>query len=106
MNDAMAGKAVAIKSPPNQWWVFFQPIHNPAHARAHTHTQNKFTLRSLVDISHGKIQKKIIFKKRKTQTAHKMKTVKEFLLPWKKDLCLETAETPIPCLLLYLTGIG
>lgn len=64
----MAGKAVAIKSPPNQWWVFFHPIHNPAQAYTHTHTQSKFTLRSLVDISHGKIEKKTIFKKKNSNS--------------------------------------
>ena len=81
MNDAMAGKAVAIKSPPKKKKKRAHPIsggsfsipfttlpmhvHIHTHTHTHTHTHNKFTLRSLVDISHGKIQKKIIFKKKK-----------------------------------------
>ena len=44
------------------------PSHSQPCPSIHTHTQTKFTLRSLVDISHGKIEKKTIFKKKNSNS--------------------------------------
>ena len=74
------------------------------YTHTYTHTQNKFTLRSLVDISHGKIQKKTIFKKKNSNSTQD-EDCKGIPPPTEEGLVPGNSRDTYPCFLLYLTGI-